>query len=73
MEVICQVPTRCVVNAPSMTSQIDVDCRHYSDRELGSARLVDINDHQESHHLPDRSPDHRNSPMTETSKSHEQS
>ena len=32
----------------SMTSQIDIDCRHYGDRELGTARLVDINDHQES-------------------------
>ena len=29
-----------------------IDCRHYGDRELGAARLVDINDHQESarHH-----------------------
>ena len=33
----------------SMTSQIDIDCRHYyDDRELGTARPVDINDHQES-------------------------
>ena len=32
-----------------MTSQIDIDCRHYyGDRELGTARPVDINDHQES-------------------------
>ena len=35
-----------------MTSQIDIDCRHYGDRELGTARQVDINGHQESteHH-----------------------
>ena len=32
-----------------MTSQIDTDCRHYyGDRELGTARPVDINGHQES-------------------------
>ena len=32
-----------------MTSQIDIDRRHYyGDRELGTARPVDINDHQES-------------------------
>ena len=31
-----------------MTSQIDIDCRHYGDREFGTARPVDINDHQES-------------------------
>ena len=32
-----------------MTSQIDIDCRHYyGDRELRTARPVDINDHQES-------------------------
>ena len=32
-----------------MTSQIDIDCRHYyGDRELETARPVDINDHQES-------------------------
>ena len=35
-----------------MTSQFDIDCRHYGDRKLDKARLVDINDHQESteHH-----------------------
>ena len=31
-----------------MTSQIDIDCRHYGDCELGTARLVDINDHWET-------------------------
>ena len=32
-----------------MTSQIDIDCRHYyGDCELRTARPVDINDHQES-------------------------
>ena len=31
-----------------MTSQFNIDCRHYRDRKLGTARLVDINDHQES-------------------------
>ena len=32
-----------------MTSQIDIDCRHYyGDLELRTARPVDINDHQES-------------------------
>ena len=31
-----------------MTSQIDIDCRHYGDRELGTPRPVNINDHQES-------------------------
>ena len=31
-----------------MTSEIDIDCRHYGDCELGTARPVDINDHQES-------------------------
>ena len=31
-----------------MTSQIDINCRHYGDRELGTARPVDINDHQKS-------------------------
>ena len=31
-----------------MTSQIHIDCRHYGDRVLGTARPVDINDHQES-------------------------
>ena len=32
-----------------MTSQIDIDYyRHYGDRELGTARPVDINGHQES-------------------------
>ena len=54
-----------------MTSQIDIDCRHYyGDRELGIARPVDINDHQENterHRQRGRSPDHRNSPTTETS------
>ncbi len=35
-----------------MTSQFDVDCRHYGDGKLDTACLVDINDHQESteHH-----------------------
>ena len=36
-----------------MTSQIDIDCRHYyCDHKLRTARPVDINDHQESteHH-----------------------
>ena len=32
-----------------MTSQIDVDWRHYGDHELGTACLVDINDHREIH------------------------
>ena len=53
-----------------MTSQIDIDCRHYGDRELGTARPVDINDHQESTERlsssTGRSPDHRNSPTTST-------
>ena len=31
-----------------MTSQIDIDCRHYGGRELVTARPEDINDHQES-------------------------
>ena len=31
-----------------MTSQFDIDCRHYGDRILNTARLVDINNHQES-------------------------
>ncbi len=31
-----------------MTSQFDIDCRHYGDRVLDTASLVDINDHQES-------------------------
>ena len=31
-----------------MTSQIGIDCRHYGDCELRTARPVDINDHQES-------------------------
>ena len=31
-----------------MTSQIDIDCRHYGNRELGTARPVDIKDHQVS-------------------------
>ena len=49
-----------------MTSQIDIDCRHYyGDRELGTVRPVDINDYQES--TERCSPDHRNSPRTETS------
>ena len=50
-----------------MTSQYDIDCRHYGDCELDTACLVDINDHQESteRHLPD----HRDSPTTETSHS----
>ena len=39
----------CVVHTASMTSQIDIDCKHYyGDGELGTARPVDINDHQES-------------------------
>ena len=62
---LCSRPTR-----RSMTSQIDIDCRHYGDRELGTARPVDINDHQESterHRQRARLPDHRNSPTTETS------
>ena len=25
-----------------MTSQIDIDCRHYGDRELGTALIIDI-------------------------------
>ena len=54
-----------------MSSQIDIDCWHYGDRELGTARPVDINDHQESteHHRQwaGHLPDHRNSPRTETS------
>ena len=54
-----------------MASQIDIDCWHYGDRKLGTARPVDINDHQESTErassLTGRSPDHRNSPTTETS------
>ena len=31
-----------------MTSQFDIDCRHYDDRKLDTAHLVNINDHQES-------------------------
>ena len=31
-----------------MTSQFDIDCRHYGNRKLNTACLVDINDHQES-------------------------
>ena len=53
-----------------MTRQIDIDCRHYGDRELGTARPVDIKDHRESterHGQRNHSPDHRNSPTTETS------
>ena len=49
-------------------SQIDIDCRHYGDRELGTARPVDINDQPVSNERQrGRSPDHRNSPTTETS------
>ena len=32
-----------------MTSEIDIDCRHYGDRELGTARPVDINEGTERH------------------------
>ena len=31
-----------------MTNQFDIDCRHYGDRKLDTARIVDINDHQVS-------------------------
>ncbi len=31
-----------------MTSRFDIDCRHYRDREIDTASLVDIYDHQES-------------------------
>ena len=56
-----------VVHTASMTSQIDIDCRHYyGDRELGTARPVDINDHQESTERHGQR-DHRNSPTTEMS------
>ena len=45
-------PSRVHVSVQStrrtMTSEIDIDCRHYNDRELGTAPSVDINDHQES-------------------------
>ena len=54
-----------------MISQIEIDCRHYGDREPGTARPVDINDHQEStelHRQRARSPDLRNSPTTEASR-----
>ena len=60
----------CVVHT-AINGQIDIDCRHYGDRELWIAHPVDINDHQEStdhhHQWAVRSPDHRNSPTTETS------
>ncbi len=35
-------------NRRSMTCQFDIDYRHYCDCELGTAGLMDINDHQES-------------------------
>ena len=54
-----------------MASQFDIDCRHYGDRELGTARLVDISDHQESaeHHRQQTVCQTTNSPPTETSHS----